>query len=252
MRPVALDHRGGKGWMVVHRCDRCGTVRPNRIAAGVMQPDDLGAVASLSGRRAPSAEAGQNGGMAVNSFMVDIGTPAPDFRLPRADGDGEVALKDVESAPALLVAFLSNHCPYVKHVEAAFGAFATEYAARGLATVAICANDVVNYPDDAAAHLVDQAERAGFTFPYLVDEDQQVARAYRAACTPDFFLYDGQRRLAYRGQFDGSRPTSGQAATGASLRSAADRVLAGEPVPEPHEASMGCSIKWKPGNDPAA
>jgi peroxiredoxin len=190
--------------------------------------------------------------MAVNSFMVDIGTPAHDFRLPRADGGGEVTLKDFADAPALLVVFLSNHCPYVRHVESAFGRFATEYAAKGLATVAICANDVVNYPDDDATHLVAQAERAGFTFPYLVDQEQQVALAYRAACTPDFFLYDGQRRLAYRGQFDGSRPRSGQAATGASLRAAADLVLAGAPVPEPHDPSVGCSIKWKPGNDPTA
>jgi peroxiredoxin len=184
--------------------------------------------------------------------MVDIGTAAPDFRLPRADGAGEVALKDVESAPALLVAFLSNHCPYVKHVEAAFGAFATEYAARGLATLAICANDVANYPDDDAAQLVEQAGRAGFTFPYLLDEEQQVARAYRAACTPDFFLYDARRRLAYRGQFDDSRPRSGGEPTGESLRAAADLVLAGTAVPEPHHPSVGCSIKWKPGNDPTA
>jgi peroxiredoxin len=190
--------------------------------------------------------------MAVNSFMVDIGTPAPDFRLPRADGAGDVALKDVADAPALLVAFLSNHCPYVKHVESAFGRFATEYAAKGLATVAICANDVVNYPDDAAPQLAAQAERASFTFPYLVDEDQQVARAYRAACTPDFFLYDAQRRLAYRGQFDDSRPRSGTEPTGESLRAAADLVLAGTAVPEPHHPSVGCSIKWKPGNDPTA
>ncbi|HEY8471245.1 MAG TPA: thioredoxin family protein [Natronosporangium sp.] len=188
--------------------------------------------------------------MAVNSFMVPLGTPAPDFSLPRADGGGEVALKDFADAPALLVVFLSNHCPYVKHVESAFGKFASEYAARGLATVAICANDVTNYPDDAAPRLVEQAARAGFTFPYLVDQSQQVARAYRAACTPDFFLYDSARRLVYRGQFDDSRPSSGTAPTGASLRAAVDLVLAGEPVPEPHHPSVGCSIKWKPGNEP--
>jgi peroxiredoxin len=188
--------------------------------------------------------------MAVNSFLVPVGTTAPDFRLPRADGAGEVALKDLADRPALLVVFLSNHCPYVKHVETALGAFASEYAAAGLATVGICANDVVNYPDDDAGHLVAQARRAGFTFPYLVDSGQQVALAYRAACTPDFFLYDAPRRLAYRGQFDGSRPQSGQAPTGASLRTAVDLVLAGDPVPEPHEPSVGCSIKWKAGNEP--
>jgi peroxiredoxin len=183
--------------------------------------------------------------------MVPLGSPAPDFSLPRADGGGDVALKDFAEAPALLVAFLCNHCPYVQHVESALGEFADSYAGSGLATVGICANDVGQYPDDAAPKLVEQARRAGFGFPYLVDESQQVARAYRAACTPDFFLYDARRQLAYRGQFDGSRPSSGQAPTGASLRAAADRVLAAEPVPEPHDPSVGCSLKWKPGNDPA-
>jgi peroxiredoxin len=181
------------------------------------------------------------GDMAVNSFMVPLGTPAPDFSLPRADGGGEVALKDFADAPALLVIFLSNHCPYVKHVESALGAFASEYADKGLATVGICANDVVNYPDDDAPRLVEQAARAGFTFPYLIDESQQTASAYRAACTPDFFLYDAARRLVYRGQFDGSRPGNRQAPTGASLRAAADLALAGEPVPEP-QTSIRCGL----------
>jgi peroxiredoxin len=184
--------------------------------------------------------------------MVPVGTPAPDFSLPRAAGGGEVGLKDVADAPALLVAFLCNHCPYVKHVETALGGFASEYEGKGLAVVGICANDVDNYPDDDAGHLVEQAARAGFSFPYLVDEDQRVALAYRAACTPDFFLYDADRRLAYRGQFDDSRPKNGQTPTGASLRAAVDLVLAGKPVPEPHDPSTGCGIKWKPGNDPTA
>lgn len=187
--------------------------------------------------------------MAVNSdsFEVPLGTPAPDFSLPRADGGGEVARKDFEGAPALLVIFMSNHCPYVRHVESQLGAFTSEYAGKGLATVAICANDVVNYPDDDAPRLVEQAQRAGFTFPYLVDEDQRVAQAYRGACTPDFFLFDADQRLAYRGQFDDTRPKSGQPATGESLRAAVDLVLAGQPVPEPHAPAVGCSIKWKPG-----
>jgi peroxiredoxin len=195
-------------------------------------------------------EPGTIGGMAVNSFMVPLGTPAPDFSLPRADGGGEVSLKDVADAPALLVVFLCNHCPYVKHVEAAFGAVTAEFAGKGLATVGISANDVATYPDDDAAHLTDQANRAGFTFPYLMDESQQVARAYRAACTPDLFLYDRDRRLAYRGQFDQTRPKTGQVATGDSLRAALELVLAGQPVPEPHYPSVGCSIKYRPGNAP--
>lgn len=189
--------------------------------------------------------------MAVNSYMVELGTPAPDFTLPSAITDELVSLKDFAEAPALLVAFLSNHCPYVRHIEAAFGSVTAQYADRGLAVVAISANDIVNYPDDAPRRLAEQAERAGFTFPYLYDADQSVALAYRAACTPDLFLYDADRRLAYRGQFDDSRPRGEVAANGASLAAALDRVLAGESVPEPHHASIGCSIKWKAGNEPA-
>lgn len=188
--------------------------------------------------------------MAVDSFMAPIGTPAPDFSLPRADGGGHVALRDLAGASALLVAFLCNHCPYVKHIESALGTATREYAERGLTTVGICANDTDNYPDDAPPHLVAQAQRAGFAFPYLVDETQEVALAYRAVCTPDFFLYDRDQKLAYRGQFDDSRPKGGTAATGESLRAAVDKVLAGEPVPEPHDPSTGCGIKWRPGNEP--
>jgi peroxiredoxin len=192
------------------------------------------------------------GGMAVNSdsFSVPLGAPAPDFSLPRADGGGDVALKDFAGAPALLVMFLCNHCPYVQHVESALGALIREYAGKGLAAVGISANDVATHPDDAPPYMVEQAQRAGFTFPYLVDEDQRVALAYRAACTPDFFLFDREQQLAYRGQFDSTRPTSLQSATGESLRAALDAVLAGQPVPEPHAPSVGCSIKWKPGVAP--
>ncbi|HEX3829157.1 MAG TPA: thioredoxin family protein [Sporichthyaceae bacterium] len=188
--------------------------------------------------------------MAVSSHMVALGSPAPDFSLPSIDGD-KVALGDLSAAPALLVAFLCNHCPYVKHIEAVFGPLVAELATAGLATVAICSNDTGAYPDDGPDGLRDQADRAGFTFPYLMDESQSVALAYRAACTPDLFLYDADRRLAWRGQFDESRPSLDTPVTGATLRAAAEHVLAGHAVPEPHAASIGCGIKWKPDNQPA-
>jgi peroxiredoxin len=188
--------------------------------------------------------------MAENSVMVELGSSAPDFELPSVTTNTHVKLGDYASSPALLVAFLSNHCPYVRHVESGFAEFAASYQERGLATVAISANDIVNYPEDAPERLVDQIKRAGFTFEYLYDESQQVARAYRAACTPDFFLYDASRRLAYRGQFDDSRPKGTVPVTGESLRAAVDAVLAGNAVPEPHYPSIGCSIKWRPGNEP--
>jgi len=191
--------------------------------------------------------------MAVNSFMVELGTAAPGFTLPTAATGELVSIDDYAESPALLVAFLSNHCPYVRHIESAFGELTARYAKLGLATVAISANDVENYPDDAPARLVEQADRAGFGFAYLYDADQDVASAYRAACTPDLFLYgpvgqDGQRPLAYRGQFDDTRPSSGKQAAGESLAAAVDAVLSGEAVPEPQHPSAGCSIKWK---DPA-
>lgn len=187
--------------------------------------------------------------MAIASFMVPLGTPAPDFTLPSIEGT-TVSPGDHAEAPALLVVFLSNHCPYVRRIEDGLGAVLGEYAAKGVASVAICSNDVARYPDDAAPRLREQAKRAGFAFPYLMDESQQVARAFRAACTPDFFLYDRDRRLAYRGEFDGARPSNDVPADGAALRAAMDHVLAGRPVPEPHAASLGCGIKWLPGNEP--
>ncbi|MFC6883983.1 MULTISPECIES: thioredoxin family protein [Actinomadura] len=188
--------------------------------------------------------------MAIASFMVPLGTPAPGFALPSIDAR-TVSLEDLPPSPALLVVFLSNHCPYVRRIEKGIGEVTAEYAAKGLSTVAICSNDVSDYPDDDASHLREQAERAGFRFPYLVDESQEVALAYKAACTPDFFLYDAQRRLAYRGEFDGARPRNDVPADGSTLRAALELVLAGETVPEPHTPSLGCGIKWKPGNEPA-
>ncbi|GAA3230431.1 thioredoxin family protein [Actinocorallia longicatena] len=183
--------------------------------------------------------------MAIQSFLVPLGTPAPGFSLPAVDGR-ELSLGDFADAPALLVVFLSNHCPYVKRIENGLGALTAEYLARGVATVAISSNDTTGYPADAPERLAEQVTRAGFTFPYLVDESQDVARAYRAACTPDFFLYDTARTLAYRGQFDGARPSNDVPATGETLRRALDLVLAKQPVPEPHDPSLGCGIKWRP------
>ena len=183
------------------------------------------------------------------STMLPLGTPAPDFRLPDPSGR-IVARDDFADAPALLVAFLCNHCPYVKHIQAGFAAFAKEYAERGLAIVAINANDYRAYPDDAPARMAEETARAGYVFPYLVDETQEVAKAFRAACTPDFFLFDANRRLAYRGQFDDSRPGNRIPVTGRDLRAAADAVLAGRPAPADQKPSIGCNIKWKPGNAP--
>ncbi len=182
--------------------------------------------------------------MAVTSEMVPLGTIAPDFALPDTNGR-MVALADLSGARALLIAFLCNHCSYVRHIEASLGRTVAEYAPRGLTTVGICTNDADSYPDDRPDRLAEQADRAGWTFPYLVDKTQKVGRAYQAACTPDFFLYDAERRLAYRGAYDGSTPGNSVPVTGELLRDAIGRVLAGKPVPEPHRPSMGCSIKWR-------
>jgi peroxiredoxin len=181
--------------------------------------------------------------MAVSSFMVPIGTPAPDFALFDLSG-ATVRRDDFADAPALLVAFLCNHCPYVKHVERTLGTLVAGYP--DLAAVGISTNDAESYPDDAPEHMAAQVERAGWTFPYLIDETQEVGRAYQAACTPDFFLYDADRRLAYRGALDDSTPGNGKPVTGDLLRGAIEHVLAGKTVPEPHLPSMGCSIKWRP------
>lgn len=186
---------------------------------------------------------------ARQSRMLALGTQAPPFRLVDTVSGRMVALEDFADSPALLVAFICNHCPYVKHILDGFVAFAREYQARGLATVAISSNDVEAYPADAPAEMAKLARDKGFSFPYLYDEGQDVALAYEAVCTPDFFLFDSQRRLAYRGQFDGSRPGSETPVTGASLRAAADAVLAGKPVDE-QAPSIGCSIKWRPGKAP--
>lgn len=181
--------------------------------------------------------------------MLALGTPAPDFRLPDLSGK-LVTLSDFAAAPVLVVAFICNHCPYVQHIRKGLAQFGRDMQSRGVAVVAINSNDVTAYPADSPARMIEEARSAGYAFPYLYDESQAVAKAYSAACTPDFFLFDQERRLAYRGQFDDSRPGNGLPVTGNNLRAAVDAVLAGRPVPAEQKPSLGCNIKWKPGNAP--
>ncbi len=187
--------------------------------------------------------------MAVTSTMLPLGTRAPDFRLP--DPSGKVwARDDFAGAPALLVMFLCNHCPYVRHIRDALASATREFQERGVAVVGINSNDIAAYPDDAPERMEEEARAVGYEFPYLVDETQEVASAYRAACTPDFFVFDGDRRLVYRGQFDDSRPANRRNVTGADLRAAIDAVLTGRAITLEQQPSMGCNIKWKPGREP--
>jgi len=183
------------------------------------------------------------------STMLPLGTPAPNFSLPDPSGK-MVSLADFASKPALLVIFLCNHCPYVKHVADGLSALAKEYQARGVGVVGISSNDIGAHPDDAPAKMADEIKLRGYTFPYLYDESQQVAKAYRAACTPDFYVFDAQHKLAYRGQLDASRPNSGVPVTGHDLRAALNAVLTEKPVATEQKPSIGCNIKWKPGNAP--
>ena len=183
------------------------------------------------------------------STMLPLGTTAPDFSLPDTEGN-TVSLADCQDSPALLVVVMCNHCPFVVHIREGLAAMAREYQEKGVAVVGFNANDVANYPDDSPAKMAEEVKNAGYTFPYLYDESQETAKAYRAACTPDFFLFDKQRKLAYRGQMDGSRPGNDIPVTGADLRAAMDAVLAGKPVSENQTGSMGCNIKWKAGNEP--
>jgi peroxiredoxin len=178
-----------------------------------------------------------------------LGAPAPDFSLRNIDGE-TVSLSDFSDAPALLVVFMCNHCPFVKHVADGLARLSREYQRRGVAVVGVNSNDVETYPDDAPEKMAEEARQRGYTFPYLFDATQEVAKSYRAACTPDFFVFDKDRTLAYRGQMDDSRPQSGIEVTGRDLRAALDAVLAGQPVPEKQRPSLGCNIKWKEGNEP--
>ena len=184
------------------------------------------------------------------STMLPLGTKAPDFSLPNVDGK-TVSLSDFSGKKGLLVMFICNHCPFVRHLRSDLAKFGREYQEKGLGIVAISSNDAEAYPDDSQERMREEAKSAGYTFPYLFDELQEVAKAYTAACTPDFFLFDADRKLVYRGQFDESRPDSGIPVTGKDLRAACDAVLAGKPVPEQQKPSIGCNIKWKPGNEPA-
>jgi thiol-disulfide isomerase/thioredoxin len=182
--------------------------------------------------------------------MMPLGTQAPTLQLP--DGDGRIwSLEDFEAEPALLVAFICNHCPFVKHIRQGLADFARDYRGRGLAVIAVNSNDVDTHPEDGPELMAQEAREAGYVFPYVYDETQDAAKAYGAACTPDFFLFDVSRRLVYRGQFDSSRPGNGISVTGGDLRQAVDAVLAGRPVSEDQKPSIGCNIKWRPGNAPA-
>ncbi|CAN5146597.1 thioredoxin family protein [soil metagenome] len=183
--------------------------------------------------------------MASSSTMLPLGTAAPDFVLPEVTTGETVTVADLPG-DALLVMFLCRHCPFVVHVQHELAAIGRDYADRPLAIVAISANDAEAYPDDAPEGLAAQKAEVGFDFPYLHDASQETARAYAAACTPDFFLFDADHQLAYRGQLDDSRPGSDTPVTGVDLRRAIDLVLDGRPVPEPHHPSMGCGIKWRP------
>ena len=184
------------------------------------------------------------------STMLPLGTNAPEFALKDTSGK-RVSIADFADAKVLLVAFICNHCPYVKHLRTPLISLAREYMPRGLAVVAINANDADNYPDDSPAMMIEEVKRIGYPFPYLYDETQEVAKAYHAACTPDFFLFDENRTLVYRGQFDESRPGNNKQASGRDLREALDAALAGNPPVEVQKPSMGCNIKWKAGNRPA-
>lgn len=189
--------------------------------------------------------------------MLALGTPAPEFSLPDVTTGRAVSLQDFQGEKALLVMFLCAHCPYVVHVRPEIVRLSRDYAGKGVGLVAITANDPVQYPDDSPEKTAAMVAEVGFTFPFLFDESQEVAKAYSAACTPDFFLFDGDRKLVYRGQLDSSRPGRGPdrpgagVLNGADLRAAIEAVLAGQPVNPDQKPSIGCNVKWKPGNAPA-
>lgn len=182
---------------------------------------------------------------ATPSTMMPLGTVAPDFTLPDVVSGATLSLHDLRSDVATVIMFLCNHCPYVKHVNHELVRLAGEYRTKGVSFVAISSNDAASYPEDAPERMKEYAERLGYPFPYLYDESQEVARAYDAACTPDFFIFDRDLRCVYRGELDDSRPSNQIPVTGEQIRSALDAVIDGRPVPRDQRASIGCGIKWK-------
>lgn len=188
--------------------------------------------------------------MAVESFMLSLGTSAPTFMLRDVVSGQVYRLDSFAGSSALLVMFICRHCPYVVHVEQEIARIGRDYTNTGLGIIAISSNDAQSYPDDAPPRLKEMAERLALTFPFCCDDTQEVAKAYRAVCTPDFFLFDRQRRLVYRGQLDDSRPGNNRPVTGRDLRAAIDAALSGKPVNSDQTPSIGCGIKWKPGNAP--
>ena len=184
------------------------------------------------------------------STMLALGTPAPEFSLPDAVSGKTITLGSFADRKALLVMFICRHCPYVQHVKEELARLGRDYLPKGMGIVAISSNDAANYPDDSPAKLKELAREMGFNFPFCHDESQEAAKEYSAACTPDFFVFDAKRRLAYRGQMDDSRPGNGKPVTAKDLRAALDAVLAGKPSAADQKPSIGCNIKWKPGNEP--
>ena len=184
--------------------------------------------------------------------MLPLGTAVPSFRLPDLDGT-MISPEQFRDAPALLVAFICRHCPFVTHIRHGFAAFVREYQPRGLAVIAINSNDIEEFPEDGPDGMREEAAQAGYTFPYLFDETQEIAKVFRAACTPDLFLFDRERTLVYRGRFDESRPRTNppMPVTGRDIRAAVDALLSSQPIPQDQKNSVGCNIKWKPGNAPA-
>ncbi|MCB1153305.1 thioredoxin family protein [bacterium] len=186
----------------------------------------------------------------VTSQMMDLGTKAPDFELPDFNGKTH-SRADFEGNKGLLVVFMCNHCPYVIHIEDKLAEIAKEYQDKGVAVVGINSNDIGNYPADSPEKMKERAEKVGFTFPYLLDESQEVAKAYRASCTPDLFLFDADHTLVYRGQFDSTRPDQGRPATGEDIKAALEALVQSREIPQNQRPSAGCNIKWKSGNAPA-